>query len=74
VTDFNIAAALKGQQWERAKGELRSLVALQGSHNPQWQGCNTRTPYSAAQWEKFNDLHARVELFISQVEGEGLHE
>jgi hypothetical protein len=30
--EFLIADALKAQQWERAKGELRALVALQGSY------------------------------------------
>lgn len=30
---FDLAAAMKGQQWERCKGELRALIALQGSYH-----------------------------------------
>ena len=30
---FDLAAAMKGAQWERCKGELRALVAMQGSYH-----------------------------------------
>ncbi len=29
---FDAAHAMKAAQWEKAKGELRALVAMQGSH------------------------------------------
>jgi hypothetical protein len=58
--DFLVAEALKSAQWERAKGELRALVALQGSHV---------TTTSADTWER---LSAAVEDFIKEVEESGL--
>jgi hypothetical protein len=63
MSDFLIASAMKAQQWERAKGELRALVAIQGSH--QALGGNT---------ERFVALHDSVEAFIKSAEDEGLCE
>lgn len=63
MSDFLIADALKAQQWERAKGELRALVALQGSHES--NGSNT---------ERWRELDRSVEDFIKSVEDNGLQE
>ncbi len=58
-----IPEALKAQQWERAKGELRALVALQGSYS-----------YTANTADKLEKVEARVEEFIADFEALGLHE
>jgi len=53
---------LKSQQWERVKGELRAMVAMQGSYQA---GENT---------EQWNRLDCIVEDFIREVEDNGLDE
>lgn len=64
---FLIDAAMKAQQWERAKGELRALVAIQGSYslgrNP-----GDETP---AKWQR---LETRIEGFIRGIEDDALQE
>lgn len=67
---FDIAAALKGQQWERCKGELRAFVLLQGSYHS-----------ASLAGEKPSSLEVRmrrakdmVEAFIVEMEDQGLHE
>ena len=63
MTEENITSRmLKAQQWERAKGELRAMVALQGSY---LAGENVR---------RWLLLDNRVERFIKDIEGEGLQE
>lgn len=64
---FLIDAAMKAQQWERAKGELRALVAIQGSYSL------GRSPgdESPAKWQI---LQKRIEKFIEGVEGDALQE
>jgi hypothetical protein len=61
---FLIDSALKGMTWERAKGELRALVALQGSYGSRAVGDT-----SEQTWEK---LEKRVDAFIKYVEDNGL--
>lgn len=64
---FLIDAAMKSQQWERAKGELRALIAIQGSYSlGRPPGDETPTRWQLLQKE--------VEKFIAQVEDEALHE
>ena len=63
MTEENITSRmLKAQQWGRAKGELRAMVALQGSY---LAGENER---------RWLLLDNRVERFIKDIEGEGLQE
>jgi hypothetical protein len=62
--DAQIDAMLKAQQWERAKGELRAFVAMQGSYV---SGATERT----TRWET---LDVAVEAFIGDTELNGLHE
>jgi len=65
----DIFGALKSVQWERAKGELRAMVALLGSQPAQYEP-GTGKPIQG----KFHDLGKRVEAFIKDVEDDGLHE
>jgi hypothetical protein len=62
MSEFDVRIALKAAQWEKAKGELRALVALQGSYPA---GENTE------RWKACNDA---VEAFVDKVEFEGLAE
>lgn len=64
---FLIDAALKGQAWERAKGELRALVQIQGSYST---GIPSHMKTEPDQWEL---LKAKVNEFIEAVENDGLH-
>lgn len=61
----NLDSMLKAQQWERAKGELRALVQMQGSYtSTSSEDCETR-------WRRLGE---RVEAFIHSVEIDALHE
>lgn len=53
---------LKAAQWERAKGELRAFVAIQGSYP------------SGENSERWRQLEARVDSFIASVEDDALDE
>lgn len=64
---FLIDAAMKAQQWERAKGELRALVAIQGSYSL-GRGPGDDEP------EKWQRLQMAVDEFIRSVENDGLQE
>jgi hypothetical protein len=67
-SEFILEAALKSQQWERAKGELRALVAIQGSYtSPLPKHMQKERP----RWELLNE---RIEAFIQSVEGDALQE
>lgn len=68
--NFDLAAALKGQQWERVKGELRALVALQGSYH---SGGPPSAPPSH-ELARLRTLKAKVEAFVKDIESEGLAE
>lgn len=67
---FDLAAALKGQQWERCKGELRAMVALQGSYHSMGLPCDAPS-YEVARLENAQKI---VEDFITKFEYEGCHE
>ncbi len=60
-----LEAAIKAQQWERAKGELRAFVAMQGSYSSGGSG---------PKWDRWTDLAECAETFIASVEDEGLNE
>lgn len=57
-----IYSAMKAAAWERAKGELRALVAMQGS---------VPSTDTASRWD---EAGARIEKFITRFEDDGLHE
>ena len=63
---FLIDSAMKSVEWERAKGDLRALVAIQGSYS-------TGVPEREVEprWETLRD---RVEAFIKEIEDDGLAE
>lgn len=61
---FYIDDAMKAVEWERAKGHLRALVALQGSY-----GGRGISDSSA-----FKRLGDKVAAFIKDVENNGLDE
>jgi hypothetical protein len=67
---FDIAAAMKGQQWERCKGELRALVTLQGSYHSAGLAGGVKS-FEERRLEFINDA---VETFIGKIESESLHE
>lgn len=66
----NIFSAMKHQQWERAKGELRALEALLGSQPARYEA-GTGARITNEKWEHFKKLTA---AFIRDVEDYGLHE
>jgi len=68
MTEQDILSALKAQQWERAKGELRALVAIQGSQPTRYD--MTHKPIETM----YEPLLKAVEKFIKQIEDHGLHE
>lgn len=65
-TDELILYAMKAQQWERAKGELRAMVAVKGAVSSTSAGSTGKEPWA--------QLEEAVEEFITHVEGEGLQE
>lgn len=69
MDNFLVASALKGAQWERTKGELRAMVALQGSYS-------TGSPPGVVSpvTERWQKLSKCVEEFIKIVEDNGLHQ
>lgn len=65
ASHFVLDEAMKAMQWERIKGELRALVALQGSYS-----ISDDEP-RPAKWER---LQEAVETFILSIEDDGLHD
>lgn len=63
-------SAMKAQQWERAKGELRAMVALLGSQPAQYEE-GTGDYIENKHWERLKSL---TDDFIKEVEDYGLHE
>ncbi len=63
--DFMIEEALLLQQWERAKGELRALVEMQGARVPRGIGQEDE------KW-KYQKLEEMVDQFVCEVENEEL--
>lgn len=66
MSDRQTFDALKAMQWERAKGELRTMIALQGSIPFDYE-----TPQEDKTWVK---LLRAVNAFIIKIEDAGLHE
>jgi len=60
----DLLGAMKVAKWEEAKGQLRALVALQGS-NPSGD---------PSTMHRFQDLSVKVEAFIAEIEDEALQE
>ncbi len=54
---------LKAQQWEKCKGELRSLLALTGSHKS-----------TSSEGDIFVTLEDKIEEFITYIEDNEFHE
>jgi hypothetical protein len=67
---FDLAAALKSQQWERCKGELRALVVLQGSYHSAGMPGGVRS----REERRLDNINTAVERFIEMIESEALHE
>ncbi len=57
-----IILVLKKLQWEKCKGELRSFLALEGSHK------------STHDYEGFEKIEAAIKCFVDTIENEGLDE
>ena len=62
---FSVASAMIMAQWERAKGELRALVAIKGSHKGGGRD---------SEWSGYEALDEEVEAFIKRIEDEALAE
>jgi hypothetical protein len=71
---FKIDAAMKAQAWEMAKGALRALVAIQGSYQSGGYITSESGIEMTPEYKRFDDLNARVEAFIRNVQEDGLHE
>lgn len=65
---ISLPLMLKAMQWERAKGELRALVMMQGSYYPMYEA-RTGARLSNSKWIKLVQL---VNGLIKQVEDEEL--
>ncbi len=70
MANFCLPSALKAQQWERAKGELRALVALQGSYNTSDEPPGVVHPETT----RWYALQTHVEQFIKSIEYDALQE
>lgn len=68
INDERLISILCAQQWEKCKGELNAMVALQGSRLTQYDGNKVVVD---VQWRKLQTL---VDDFTHQVEFNGLHE
>ena len=64
VTDDNayIFHALKAQQWEKIKGEMRALTAMLGAIR------------STVQDDAYKRFRGKAEAFIQEIEDESLYE
>lgn len=63
-----IIQVLVVQQWEKCKGELRAMIALQGSYFSEYDGNKAVINNT---WRELQDL---TEKFIKEVEDNGLNE
>lgn len=62
MSDVRVLRTLRVQAWERAKGEMNSMLQT-------FWGEDTSNDS-----EQFNVLSKRIENFIKEIEDEGLHE
>lgn len=60
--------SLKAAAWERAKGALRELVAIDGSNHDPGDDIHRREK------PRFEEVEEAVDAFIKSFEEEGLHE
>lgn len=58
---FMIDHAMKAAAWERAKGELRGLVHIQGSYS-----------HGSPAGDCWRELESTVDKFIAEIEDNGL--
>ena len=68
MIDERLIQILCMQQWEKCKGELRALIALQGSVLSKYEG------NQVVENRVWKQLEGRVEHFIEDVECSGLAE
>ena len=66
----NLIRAQKAMAWERAKGELRSMVIADGHIRP-YQQTSERLKEHEKRWLA---IDKRIEEFIADFENDGLHE
>lgn len=67
IDSHAVHISLKAMTWERAKGELRALVAIRGSvFGSETDPDTGLQPYEASR--------NAIEAFIKDFEGNGLHE
>lgn len=62
-----LVGTIKAAKWEEAKGALRAVVAIEGSH-PSGYSKVSGAP------NKLEELHQAVEGFINAIEEQGLQE
>lgn len=69
MTDtYDIGAALRMAQWERAKGELNALLQMQGAyHSPQ-------PDHPESKYQRFLLFKDALSAFCAELEGEGWNE
>ena len=67
MKDDRLIQILCAQQWEKCKGELRALLALQGSTYPRYE--NNKASEDRC-WRKFMN---ELSVFIEKVESQELH-
>lgn len=66
MTDrYDLEAAMRMAQWERAKGELRAMVAMAGAYH------SSKPDDPESQYQRFLAFRQAAEEFISEVNGEG---
>lgn len=61
----NIVTTLRAMAWERAKGELRSMLH---THWPSWDKNGQKVE------SNFEELDKKVSAFIEDIESNGIHE
>lgn len=67
MDDERLISILSSQQWERCKGELMALIALQGSQDSKYED---NKPVTNLKWER---LESCVDFLIAEVEDNDLH-
>lgn len=66
MTDrFDLNAAIRMAQWERAKGELRAMLVMRGSYH------SSNPDHEDSEYQRYLAFKQAVEEFVSVVEGEG---
>lgn len=66
MKDDRLISILCAQQWQKCKGELNALIALQGSTLPKYEGNESITDV------KWRTLQKFVDLFINEIESNDL--